>query len=82
MMYINSFCAMPVHTHKHTCAHMHACTYIHMHTHTHTHTHILVPFEDSKPTGLKADIASLQYYCCGSCDHIYIYINKSNWLHY
>ena len=25
--------------------------------HTHTHTHILIPFEDSEPTGLKVDIA-------------------------
>ena len=28
-----------------------------VHTHTHTHTHTLIPFEDHKPMGLKADIA-------------------------
>ena len=25
-------------------------------THEHTGTHILIPFEDSKPTGLKVDV--------------------------
>ena len=29
-------------------------------THTHTHTHILIPFEDSEPTGLKVDIAEIR----------------------
>ena len=28
------------------------------HTHIHTHTHILIPFEDSEPTGLNVDIAA------------------------
>ena len=27
------------------------------HTCTHTHTHILIPFEDSEPTGLEVHIA-------------------------
>ena len=29
---------------------------------THTHTHILIPFEDSEPTGLKVDIAIYTLY--------------------
>ena len=35
-MYINSFCAMPVQTHKHTHTHMHVCAHVHTHT-QHTH---------------------------------------------
>ena len=40
-----------------TTVHTHTDTHRHTHTHTHTNTHTVKPFEDSKPMGLKVDIA-------------------------
>ena len=65
-------CYASADTQAHTHTHARMCTCAHTHTHN-THILVLFDFEDSKLTGLKVDIASLQYYCCGSCDHIYMY---------
>ena len=39
----------------------HICVSVHsvLYTSTHTHTRVLKPYEDSKPTGVKVDIAGL-----------------------
>ena len=54
-------CAPPTHPHTHTRTNTHTHTRararIHTHTYTHARARIHIPFADSQPMGLKADIA-------------------------